>query len=567
LKIMTVVGLGSALGLGACTGLVGRGRGGGGSGDGTPGDITGPRTEPLCASPATPRPVYLRRLSNAEYSRTVSDLLGVTVDAERRFALPSDTAAGGFRNNAENGTISTAHVERYGDAAAELVSDLMAAPARRTMVAGCDMAAGDRAACLDSFLKSFGRRAYRRPLRADEVSGLTTLAGTVSAASTDPWAGFAAALEAMLQSSDFLYRIEMGEADPDRPGVVKLGGFELATRLSYLVWGTTPDDDLLDSAAAGGLDTPEGLRGHASQMLADARARRSMQDFYLQWLQIDRLDRLTPNTATFPAWNDTLKASMRQETIQFTDDLVWRDGASFMDLLGGRHTFADATLAGFYGLPPPSGSGFERVDLDAAFPRGGFLTQASFLAVTSKPERTSPTLRGRYIREALLCEDLPDPPPDVDTTLPPDPGLSLRERLEQHSADPGCAGCHAYMDPVGLAFEQYDGIGAFRATDAAGEPISTAGRLVGFTPEEVDGPHDVAARILATTAFPRCTAIHLFRYAFARRETADDRCSTDRFYVSFRDSGYSLREMLTALVESDAFRYRLMTTTQNGGTP
>src|SRR5262249_10192508 len=153
---------------------------------------------------------------------------------------------------------------------------------------------------------------------------------------------------------------------------------------------------------------------------------------------------------------------------------------------------------------------------------GGLLSQASFLTVTSRPTRTSPTVRGRTVREELLCEKMPDPPANVNTMLPAMPGLSLRDRLAQHSTDPACAGCHAYMDPVGLGFERYDAIGGYHATDENGDPISDAGSLKGFDPADFNGPHELSQRILSTSAFPRCAAIHAFRYAFARRETDDD---------------------------------------------
>jgi hypothetical protein len=503
--------------------------------------------------------VFLRRLTNQEYGHTVSDLLSLAtvLDPEATFEFPADTAAGGFRNNAENGTISTAHVERYNAAASQLVSDLLQSSSRRAAVVGCDVTASSGASCLSTFLQRFGRRAYRRPLRADEVSGLTALAAT-AAGDADPWAGVSLAMQAMLQSSDFLYRIEIGTPDPKRAGVVQLTGYEVATRLSYLLWGTAPDDGLLDGAGAGKLDTADGVKAQARQMLGDPRARAAMQDFYLQWLQVDSLDQATPDPALFPAWNAGLQAAMRDETVQFTDDLIWRDGASFLDVLGGGYTYANPTLAAFYGLPAPSGASSARLSLPAGSPRGGFLTQASFLTVTSRPERTSPTVRGRYIRETLLCDKLPDPPANVNTTLPPMPGLSLRQRLAQHATDPACAGCHTYMDPVGLALEQYDAIGAFHATDAQGQTIDASGQLVGFTPPDFVGPHGLEQLILSTSAFPRCTALHMFRYAFARRETADDQCTADQFYIALRDSGYSVREMIASLTASDAFRFRQM---------
>ena len=507
------------------------------------------------ASVAIPGPLLLRRLTNAEYDRTVRDLLGQTTRVSADF--PADAKVFGFDDGAVSLTISPLHAERYRDAAERIGAEVTASPARMASVVGCDLTGTGRAPCLARFVGSFARRAYRRPLVDAEVQGLLHVAD-VAADDPDRNAAVALIIEAVLQSPSFLFRAEFGAPDPSRPGLYRLGRFDLASRLSYLLWGTTPDDALLDTAQAGTLDTAEGLAQTARTMLADARAHEGLAAFYGQWLRLYTLATVHRDATQYPSWSPELSASMSEETSRTVDDLVWRDGANFLDLLTGHSTFLDGRLATLYGLAPPAAGTWARTDLTDHPERGGLLTQASYLTLTAHSEGSMLIHRGKYVREVLLCETLPTPPANVPTIPAPVPGETDVERLERHRSDPSCNGCHRLMDPVGMGMHRYDSIGAFHLVDAQQRAISQAGTLYGYTPPDFDGPTELSRRLRDLPEVSQCVVRQVFRYAFGRAEVmtaAGDLPQIERTTERFRSSQYSFREMLVSLVASDAFRY------------
>ena len=505
---------------------------------------------------ANPGPLLVRRLTNAEYDRVLLDLLG---QAERVSAdFPADPKVVGFDNNAESLTISALHAERYREAAERVAAAVVASPARRAAVVGCTLTGDGRDACLRSFVEAFGRRAFRRPVTAAEAQGLLDVA---AAAADDPDPDMAAALviEAVLQSPSFLFRTEFGEADPAHPGLRRLRGVDLAGRLSFFLWGTAPDEALLARAESGALDTPDGLAAAARAMLADPRAREGLAGFYRQWLRLYTLDAIHRDPAQYPAWGPALRASMAEETSRVVDDLIWRDGASFLDLLTARATFVDARLAALYGVPAPAEpDGWGRVEMGASSARAGLLTQASYLTLTARTEGSTLIHRGKYVREVLLCEALPSPPANVPTLPAPVPNETDLERLERHRADPACNNCHRRMDPVGMGMRRYDAVGALHLVDAQGRPVPQTGSLYGYEPADFDGPVALGQRLHDAPEVAQCVVRQAFRFAFGRPElmgAADDGPSIDRAAERFRASGYSFRELLVALVTSDAFRY------------
>jgi hypothetical protein len=557
--------------LAGCTGRIGApassGPGGGTPGPG--GTMSGPGAPAGPGTTAPPGPTggpgntfidqdspALERLTNVEYSRAVTDLLGEPPDAATRYSFPVDPTQHGFDNNVALLQISSTHADRYATAAESIATATLADATRRALVASCDLTTGG--ACLQTMITQLGRRLYRRPLTTDEVTGYTTLA-QAGAIASDPYSGAATVIEAMLQSPHFLYRVQLGVSDPKRAGIVGLTGYELATRLSFLLLGTTPTDALLDKAAAGALDTAAGASQVVMQMLADPLARRGVKRFYEQWLPLDEVSGPTADAERIPHMGDTvLAADLVQETSRFIDDVLWDAGGAVPDILTSRYTFVNANLAKLYGLPAPAAAGtWQKVTFDMSSTRAGVLTQGSTLAAGSHNGTTSNTRRGQMIREQLLCQDIPAPPPGVNANLPPPtPGETEQQTFLRHTTDASCASCHNLMDPIGWGLSGFDAAGVARTKDSNGQPISTAGKINGMTPPDFNGPVELGQKLAASPEFKACFARQLFRYVYGRVETPADEQGITELAGSFTTAKWDLRGGLAALLGSDGFRYR-----------
>ncbi|MDF3069391.1 MAG: hypothetical protein K0R38_4992 [Polyangiaceae bacterium] len=508
---------------------------------------TPPGETPLdCSRPrvaATP----LRRLSRTQYDNSIRDLLGT--EARPSLALPADEKLAAFASNSVS-PVSRLSVEQYRDVAEQLAAQ--ATLARLEELTGCAGAAQD-AACAARFIASFGRRTFRRPLEATEEAryrGLFTLGAPRGFAE-----GIRLVLTGMLQSPTFLYHLELAPAPADAE-LTALDGYEVASRLSFALWSSPPDDALLDAAAAGELMTGVGIRTQGERLLASERARGALANFHLQWLGLENLLDLEKDSELFPEYDEALSAAMRQETVDFVDFVIRRGDGKLETLLSAPFTVASPSLRAFYGAsgePRPDGT----VLLDP-LQRAGLLTQASFLAGHSHAGQTSPVQRGLAVRKNLLCTELPDPPMDVNATPPaPDPKATTRQRFEQHRADPSCVGCHQLLDPIGVGFESYDAIGRYRTTengltiDATGE-LASAGEASGAFSSAVQ-----LAKRLSTSADVRaCVQKQWFRFSLGRFEGAEDACTLQQLAHDFEASGYDVRELLLSLVTSDAFRHR-----------
>jgi hypothetical protein len=527
-------------------------RGGGATPAAPPAPAPGTIQIPATCGEMTPGPASIRRLSNREYDRAVRDLLHEPASRSRSF--PTDPRVLGFDNMAEALHVSESHAERYLEAAEDITASIVASPERRTKIVGCDLATtGDRAACLGRFIDAFVGQAFRRRLEQDERARFVDLA-TRSTTAADPWRGARLVIQAALQSPSFLLRTEAGAPEPGRPRWNRLTGEEIATRLSFLIWGSTPGAALLDQAAAGQLDTAGGVERAARAMLADERAREPLRAFAAQWARLDALDEAYPDPKKYKIFTESLRASMRGETERLLAHLMSAESVSFLDLFSARYSFLDAGLARLYGLAAPPAP-WSRVDLEPHTNRGGLLTHASILTATAADEGAAPIIRGKYVREVLLCQTLPEAPGDVPPLPDPRPGQSERERLERHRGDPACAGCHRLLDPVGFGLEQYDAIGAYRATDSAGRPLGGQGALTDFDVPDFTGPFELSRRLRDDPRAAACIVRHAFRYGFGRVETQADACTITQIAASFAASQHSFRDMVVALARSDAFRY------------
>lgn len=503
----------------------------------------GGQSAPACdASAAAASPAPLRRLTRFEYGRSVSELTGVSPTISLR--LPPDEESLGYLNGADAYSVSTLHASKYLELAEEIGETFVADGARLSAAAGCDPLA-DRA-CVSSFVSAFGRRAFRRPLRDAEHAALLALYEATSEAG--PSAGLSAVVAAVLQSPQFLYRPEIPN------GADTVDSFALATRLSYLLVASTPDDALLAAAEDGSLATPEGLEAHTERLLADPRALEAFTHFLSQWWELGPLPTLEKDRALYRGWTSAMPAAFAEELRLFVAD-AWGAEPNLETLLRAPFTYVDASLASLYGLPIPEGEGFVRVELDPAR-ASGILTQGALLATHAKANQTSPVHRGKFIRSRLFCTPPPPPPPTIVVRPPTvDPRLSTRERFAQHAEDPNCSGCHALMDPIGFGFEHYDAVGRYRDVDG-GKPVDARGELLGT---DVDGPFEgvpeLADRLLQSEEVRTCVATQWFRYAFGRSEqTEADACTIDRLAGELRDRNGDLRAMIRATVKQTLFR-------------
>ena len=519
-----------------------------------PGDAP-PKNQPevLNCDPIEPGDAPIRRMTRAEYNNTVRDLLGDASKPASSF-VPEEEALG-FNNQATSLGVTQLLAEQMMNAA-EAIS-LKAASDLGALMPYCDAVTAGEDACATMFIERFGKRAFRRPLTPAEAARFFELYSW-GRTTYDFASGVGLVIQAMLQSPHFLYRVELGMPDPIEADVVPLGPYEIASRLSYLLWNSMPDDDLFAAADAGELATKEQVAAQARRMLEHPRAREAVANFHSQWLKLTHIETVAKSTATYPLYHDGLRSLWRQETEAFLEHVVFDGEGDVATLLAAPYSMMNAELAAFYGVEnPPTGEAFERVELDPN-ERAGILTQASLLAVNAKPNQSSPVHRGKFVREMLLCQLLPPPPNNVEIK-PPEvkPGVTTRERFKEHSANPECAACHVLMDPIGFGFEHYDGIGLWREEDQ-GLPVDASGHL--FATRDIDGPFNGAvelAKELASSAEVRqCVATQWFRFGYGRSEGKTDACAMQEIQGAFAASGNNIKELLVALTQTEAFLYR-----------
>lgn len=497
-----------------------------------------------------PPPPALRRLTVAEYRNSVRDLLGVEPPAESD--LPPDDSVGGFTSIAARRlAMSPAAIEGFEELSFEIAETVFADPARREGLLGCEPAQADDA-CVTGFLTTFARRFYRRVASADELMRLTTVVENVAAAS-DIWTGLSYGVAALLQSPSFLYRVELGEPEGDRSWR-RYTGFELASRLSFLLTGSTPDDALLDAAEAGVLDTPEGLRAHIDRLMASPRVQDAVIGFFSEQLRLDSVAKANKDPELFAEFGPELADAMRGELERLVLDWVWTQRRPVSELLVSPKTYVNDTLAEFYGIPASGEEGYVEWYRDEADPRIGLLGAAGLLAGNSAYAETSPTRRGRYVVEQLLCAVIPEPPPGTETNLPEVPAgtvLTMRERVELHMEDPTCRTCHVAMDPVGLPLEHFDAIGRYRETDH-GLEIDASGTISGVPFEALRG---LASTLADDPRVDACMVRRFYEFALGHSSGRGDRQAIAELEVVYRAAEGDFTELLRELLEHDAFIY------------
>jgi hypothetical protein len=535
-------------------------------------DATGPVTEPTNTGPAVDPPAPLdctavnpgraplRRLTRFEYNKTVAILL--TDDTDPANALPPEVASEEdfYGNDADHQGVSRFLIEQYETVAGDIAARATATPEQLAALAPCaaDVTAETEAACARSFVESFVPLAYRRPLEAAEVDELVTLQETLRANGTFE-ESLVSTMQAVLQSPDFLYRIEWGVPDPANPELMRPSEHEMASRLSYLYWGSMPDPVLRDTIEnSDELLSDAGVLAQATRLLDHDNSRPVIRYFFDHYLPLNTLTDLARDEDLFPSFSSTIGSLMREETHRFLEHTIFESPeGTWPQALTAPYTFVNETLANFYGIPNVTGDDFQQVDVDPA-QRLGLLTQAGLMAGTTITNNTNPVRRGNFILKTLLCVHIPLPtdPAVTEFVKPPEPdgATTGRMRYEAHRELGGvCISCHAQIDPAGFALENFDAVGLWRDQEN-GLTIDASGDLPAV-PGPFTTPFELIQKLAVSERTQACFADNWMTFASGRQIEAADECSQQTVAEAFAASGYNIRELLLTLTQTDAFLY------------
>ncbi|MBL8645416.1 MAG: DUF1592 domain-containing protein [Rhodospirillaceae bacterium] len=497
-------------------------------------------------------PPSFRLLSEAQYRNIVADLFGAQIMVGGSFD-PLVRTNGLLTVGATSAHVTPAGLEQL-DLMARSIAGQVVSEKNRDVIVPCTPASAGAAddACAAKFFGAVGRMLFRRPLTDDEVKVPVTIARDAAEDLGNFYDGLAAGLAGLMVSPSFLFAIDTTEPDPGKPGQIRLDAYAKATRLSLFLWNTAPDDLLLTAAEKGELHTKKGLRAQVERMLASPKLEAGMRAFFNDMLAFDEFAKLEKDSIIYPAFSAGVAEDAREQTLRTIIDLVVTQDGDYRDLFTTRKTFMSGPLGRIYRVPVsrPDG-GWTPYEFAEGDPRAGLLTQVSFAALYSHPGRSSPTLRGRAIRESLLCQKIPDPPGDVDFSLfndPNSPNKTARDRLTAHSTVPACAGCHKLTDPIGLAMEKIDGAGQLRATEA-GAPIDTTGDLDGVPYADAAG---LGKAMRENPAVPSCVVNRMYSYAIGRTPERNEKTLLDHFEKNFAAEGFRVTELLHDIAVSDA---------------
>ena len=497
--------------------------------------------------------VMSRRLNRAEYNNSVRDLIGLDLRPADRF--PADGSGGeGFDNNGDALFTSPIHIEKLLAAADQILVAILDGNAKsaRERLLG-KLPTSPKRDDAKRIVKSFAERAFRRPVTDVEVERLLTVFDKAIIRGDSFDKALRLPLKAVLISPHFLFLVE---PEPEKEGITPLIGYPLASRVSYFLWASMPDDELLKLAASNELSDEEVLRKQVRRMLLDPRSKGLAESFTLQWLDLRPLgDTVRPDAGRFPEFTESLSVSMRQEPVLLFDHIL-RDDRSLLELLDTDYTFLNEPLAKIYGMPDIKGEAFQKVKLPDRT-RGGVLCMPGVLTVTSYPLRTSPVLRGKWVLEDILGSRMPPPPPNAGE-LPPDDrnpkGLTLRKQLEIHRTKAECASCHARMDPLGFGLENYDPIGRYRTTQN-NQPIDAVGVLP--SGEKFNGPIELKNTLMKRKGeFIKNLTRKMLGYALGRELSQFDQCVIDETIKALDAGQYKSSILIEKVVLSYPFRHR-----------
>lgn len=499
----------------------------------------------------------VRRLTTVEYVNTVADTLGVDIAADAETRLPADLRADGFSNQVGGLLVTFDHIEAYHDLAGIIVESKADLAGWITAHSDC-LTLGD-AACEESFIERAGLRVWRRPLTADEVASLRPIFAAAAEEGDDFATGAGFVLEAMLQAPQFIYRLEVELPDDGAPGDLRtLSDYEIASRLSYLLWSTSPDDALFDAAGAGSLHTEEQIAEQVERMLADPRAKDTAMRYVADWLALDGLPSITRDPELYPEFTVALAEDMREETLRVAEELLWEQRAPFTALLTADFTWATPELAALYGMES-QGEGWQRYSLDGVEHRLGMLTHAGIQAINGHGNRPSIVERGLFVLGGVLCSTVAAPPADLDIDMSDlEEDRSPRYYSEARLDNPTCNACHGQFDPMGWAFEPFDGIGAWNAQDELGNDLKEDGwLLVPGSGEQV--PYQTVeefAHVLSEEEqVSWCIGVRKpLQFAVGRPLGIDDACMSDEIAAASEANGDNYHSLMAAIATHPSFR-------------
>lgn len=512
------------------------------------------KTWGACSKERIPSFAYAHRLNNRELRNTLRDLSGSTQTFVSDF--PLDQKSHGFDTNAYLHSFTEAYGEKlFG--AAESVANVIIPTSGTGGILNCNPATTNTTAvntCVTQVLGPFASRAYRRPSTAQEITRFQTLVRDQIAAGDTLHLAMRAGVTAILVSPKFIYRLEL-DPDPNSEQARDLTGYELASRMSYFIWGSIPDSQLTSAAANGALLNETVLVQQVDRMLSDSKSQELTNGFGAQWLGLAELESVTPSTALFPQYSTQVRDGMMQETLLYFDHFV-DNALPVGQMLTSKFTYLNQNLAQFYGIPGVAGTNYRWVSTQGT-PRTGLLSQGSILTLTSQPNKTSPIRRGVWALETLMCQPPPAPPPGVEADLPPpEPGMSVREVLAMHRSNPTCAACHNMMDPIGLGLENFNAVGLFRSQDESGNTIDSSGELVNGS--TFIGASELGTALAEQDQFRQCMTEHLMRYAVGRSLTSSDNCEIDEIAGEIKGtSDDTLKGIIRRIVLNEMFRKRM----------
>lgn len=524
--------------------------------------MTASQPSPSVAQATSPAPaaplqiVAMRRISEAQYRNTIADIFGPDIRVAGRFEPIVRPAHELIASGASDAAISPTGIENF-DAMARVIAAQVFDEKHRDQFTPCapvDAKASDDA-CAKATLAPLGRYLFRRALTDSETAFYTQLAGEAANKSGSFWKGLELSLAAMLVSPNYLYVIERAETDPAHPGQMRLDNHTRATRLAMMLWNSSPNEALLKAAEEGRLTDQAQLDAVATRMVNSPRFEQGVRAFFADMLLFEKFDDLAKDPVVYPYFNQEVAAALPEQTLRTIADLLLTRNGDYRQLFTTNRTWMTRVLGPLYQVPVRKSAGWEPYDFKAGDDRAGILGQAGFLSIYSHSGRSSPTLRGRAIREVLMCQPVPNPPGNVNFTAVQDihnkATPTARDRLQQHATDPTCSGCHRITDPVGLSLEKFDGIGAFRSIEND-TPISSAGSIDGADFEGAEGLGKLLSENPATT---QCVASRALEYAVGR--PAEDSAVIEAMDKKFGASGYSIRTLfLTVATMPEAWRVK-----------
>ncbi|MEP7050560.1 MAG: DUF1592 domain-containing protein [Pseudomonadota bacterium] len=542
----------SIVGAGASAGASASGGGAGSAGAGPVNPVVSTDPNTIVDNPPAfaPAPGLLRRLTRTQFRNAMSDVFGYAVDVNQ---IDTDSWDQNFAAVGAAVVItSDKGAEQYNTAVESAVDAVFSDATKRSQFIGCTPTGKGTDACLRGYVQKLGQRAWRRPLTSAELDGLGTLAASAATTLNSPVEGARWATAELFESPNFLYRPELGA--PAANGALRFNGYELAGRLSFLIWNSVPDQTLLDQAASGALATTDGIRTEVTRMLATPAGRESVGNFAEEYMRLDRLATQAKDPVQFPEYNASLQTAMLRDVRDTWASIVFDDQASVMNLFTTTKVVVNSDLAALYGLPTTglTPTTYKTLTLAADGNRSGLLSKPGLLSEFANQQAGSPTLRGKFIREALTCQAVPPPPAGVNLAAADQPTsvpMTKRQRLEAHRAAPGCAACHALMDPLGLPLESFDAIGKYRTMDN-GLPVDPTSTFDGHA---IADSRALGAAASQSMTVAKCLVRKYYSYAVGYPERDVDGSVLNTLEATFNASGFKMRDLIVAVVTNDAF--------------